>query len=203
MKRLVSDRLPKWVTHGGNNGGARVLGGRGLVQLAWLPGAGHTAWVSDWPPPVRIECEEIFGALRPRCAVEIYVPNLDHAGRPIDAHRFVDELRHEITTVTGGQTSHRTEGDFRPAGTEGLTECTVVLKTLLPTVVNDALRLWLVDLLIRFGQTATQDVVQVEIASLGYWIHTGLLRNGVDDSSNGVHGNPSSRRARRACSTAS
>jgi hypothetical protein len=159
--------------------------------------------VSDWPPPVRIECEEIFGALRPRCAVEIYVPNLDHAGRSIGAQRFVNELRHEITTVTGGQTSHRTEGDFRPAGTKGLTECTVVLKTLLPTVVNDALRLWLVDLLIRFGQTAAQDVVQVEIASLGYWIHTGLLRNCVDDSKNGVHGNHSSGRVRRACSTAS
>lgn len=203
MKRLVSDRLAKWVTTGTKNGDARVLGGRGLVQLAWLPGAGHTAWVSDWPPPVRIECEAIFGALRPRCAVEIYIPNLDHAGRLIDAHRFVDELRHEITTVTGGQTSHRTDGDFRPAGTDGLTECTVVLKTLLPTVVNDALRLWLVDLLIRFGQTAAQDVVQVEIASLGYWLHTGLLRNGVDGSSNGVNGHSSSRGARRPCSTAS
>ena len=202
MRRLGSGGLSKSVTHAAN-GDPGVLDGRNLIQLAWLPGAGHTAWVSDWPPPVRIECEEIFGALRPRAAVEIYVPNLDHAGRRIDAHRFVDELRHEITAVTGGQTSLRTDGDFRPPGTKGLSERTVVLKTLLPTVVNDALRLWVVDLLIRFGQTAAQDVVQVEITSLGYWIHTGLLRKRVEDSSNSVHGNPSSRRARRTCSTAS
>lgn len=203
MKRLTHDRLPNGVAHGAKNGDAHVLGGRGLVQLAWLPGAGHTAWVSDWPPPVRIECEAIFGALRPRCSVEIYVPNLDHAGQPIDAHRFVEELRREITAVTGGQTSYKTDGDFRPAGSDGLSECTVVLKTLLPTVVNDALRLWLVDLLIRFGRAAAQDVVQVEIASLGYWIHTGLLRNADDGPPNGVHGTPSSGRVRRACSTAS
>ena len=118
--------------------------------------------------------------MRPRCSVEIYVPNLDHAGRPIDAQRFADELRQEITRVTGGQTSYKTEGDFQPAGEVGLAESTVVLKTFLPTVVNDALRLWLVNLLVRFGHST-----------------------GVDDSNNGTHRDLSSRRLRRVCSTAS
>ena len=203
MKRPISDVLPKLVTHRASNGSARVIDVPGLVQVAWLPGAGHTAWVNDWPSAVRIECEAIIGVLRPRCSVEIYVPNLDHAGRPIDAQHFADELRQEITRVTGGQTSYKTEGDFQPVGAVGVVESTIVLKTFLPTVVNDALRLWLVDLLVRFGHSAAQDVVQVEIASHGYWIHTGLLRTGVDDSSNGIHRDLSSRRLGRVCSTAS
>ena len=200
MKRARSDALPKLRVRGASIGGARVLDARGLVQLAWLPGAGHTTWVNDWPPTVRGECEEIIGVLLPRCSVEIYVPNLDHVGRPINAKHFADELRQEITRVTGGQTSYRTDGDFNPVGAIGLVERTVVLKTFLPTVVNDALRLWLVDLLVRFGLSATQDVVQVEIASHGYWIHTGLLRTGTDDSSTGADPDLSFQRLRRVCS---
>lgn len=203
MNRPRSDALPKLRVRGASIVGARVLHARGLVQLAWLPGAGHTMWVNDWPPTVRGECEEIFGVLRPRCSVEIYVPNLDHAGKPIDAQCFADELRQEITSVTGGQTSYRTDGDFRPTGAVGLVESTVVLKTFLPTVVNDALRLWLVDLLVRFGLSAAQDVVQVEIASHGYWIHTGLLRTRADDSSNGTDPDLYSQGLGCVCSTGS
>ena len=203
MKRPLPRATPKVTGHQGESGRVHVLDSPGLVQVAWLAGAGHTAWVNEWPPAIRIECEEIIGRMQPRCSVEIYVPNLDHAGQPIDAQHFADDLRQEITRVTGGQTSYRTEGDFQPAGAVGLAESTIVLKTFFPTVVNDALRLWLVDLLVRFGLSASQDVVQVEIASHGYWIHTGLLRAGVDNASNGTHPDRLPRRLRCECSTAS
>lgn len=204
MKRPIPNATPKLLAHGTFNGGARVLDVPGSVQLAWLPGAGHTTWACDWPDPIRSECEEIIGALQSRCAVEIYVPNLDHAGQPIDARRFAEELRREIRSTTGGQTSFRSDGaDFCPPGGVGLVENTLVIKTLLPTVVNDAMRLWMVALLIRFGLAAHQDVVQVEIAGHGYWIHSSLLRTAVDPSSNGTNGDASSRRPRRVCSTAS
>ncbi|MEO7867204.1 MAG: hypothetical protein ABIU54_06170, partial [Candidatus Eisenbacteria bacterium] len=187
-------------TSGGGN--ALGLGIPTVVRVAWLPGAGHTAWVSDWPEAVREECEEILGALRPRCSVEIYVPNLDHAGNPIDANVIGDELRQLITGTTGGQTSYRTEGDFSPAGELGLVENTLVIKTFLPTVVTDALRVWFIDLLVSFGVSAAQSVVQVEISSRGYWIHTGLLR-AVADTSNGIRPQTVLRNSRRRCSTAS
>ena len=177
MKRATRRSLAGRDARYAQNGGGRHTGATsGVVKLTWLPGAGHTMWVSDWPDAIRSECEAIIGALRPRCSVEIYVPDLNYAGRPIDAKRFADELRREITRVTGGQTSYRTEGDFSPPGHVGMVENTLVIKTLLPTVVNDAMRLWVVALLVGFGLDAGQDVVQVEIESRGYWVHTGLLR---------------------------
>jgi hypothetical protein len=204
MKHPSSNATPSFVPHGKDDGGVQVLDVPGLVELAWLPGAGHTTWVCEWPDPIRSECELILGVLRPRCSVEIYVPNLDHAGQPINARQFAEELRREIRSTTGGQTSFRSdEADFCPPGGAGLVEDTLVIKTLLPTVVNDAMRLWMVSLLLRFGLVADQDVVQVEIAAHGYWIHTGLLRPGVHESSNGTNDDPSSRRPRRVCSTAS
>lgn len=203
MSRPLPRTHQKVVGHDDDHSRVLVLDSADVVQVALLAGAGHTAWVNEWPSAIRTECEEIIGRLLPRCSVEIYVPNLDHAGTPIDAQHYADELRAEITRVTGGQTSFRTEGDFRPAGTVGLVENTIVLKTFLPTVVNDALRLWLVDLLVGFGLSAAQDVVQVEIASHGYWIHTELLRGRVGDAGNGSHPDQPTRRVRRLCSIGS
>lgn len=202
MKRALAQPILAVTTHLSGGGNALGLGIPTVVRVAWLPGAGHTAWVNDWPEAVREECEEILGALRPRCSVEIYVPNLDHAGHPIDAKAIGDELRRMITGTTGGQTSYRTEGDFSPAGELGLVENTLVIKTFLPTVVNDALRVWFIDLLVSFGASAAQAVVQVEITSRGYWIHTGLLR-GAAGSSNAVGPRTAPRNLRRRCSTAS
>ncbi len=204
MKRRTPHVLPALVADRSDTGGARVLDMPGLVELAWLPGAGHTTWVCDWPDPIRSECEAIIGALQPRSSVEIYVPNLDHAGQPINARQFAEELRREIRSTTGGQTSFRSdEADFCPPGGADLVEDTLVIKTLLPTVVNDAMRLWMVALLVGYGLAADQDVVQVEIAGHGYWIHTRLLRPGGGHSSSGTNGDPSTRRPRRVCSTAS
>lgn len=157
--------------------GAPLLAGRNAVlAVERLPAAGHTAWLSQLPAEVRLECEAALGAMLPRAAVEIFVPDQDFAGRNIDASRFLDEMQREISSVIGGQTSLQASGEYFPLLGKKLSEQTVVLKTFLPTVVNDALRLWLVDLLLRFGVAAQQDVVQLQLSSSGFWFRTCVFR---------------------------
>src|SRR5690348_8158567 len=71
MKRSRADAVASFALRGASIIGVPAHGASGVVSLAWLPGAGHTAWVNHMPPAVRVECEEIIGALRPRCSVEI------------------------------------------------------------------------------------------------------------------------------------
>lgn len=153
---------------------------REVLPVERLPLAGHSAWKAHLPPEIRFECEAAFGALVPRAAVELYVPDQDYAGRRIETATILEDLQREVSAVIGGQTSFQACGEYFPLAGRKLAEQTVVLTTFLPTVVNDELRVWLIGLLLRFGVSAQQDVVQVQIASSGYWLHTGLLRERPD-----------------------
>jgi hypothetical protein len=146
------------------------------VRTVWLLGAGHTALDCDWPEALRTECEELLGALTPRAAVETYVPDRDYLGRHIDGRKFAEGLRIEIKRVTGGQTTIRTDADFSPHGRPELVEITLVVKTFMPTVVSDGLRMWFIDLVIDLGLRADQDVILIEVSGHSYWIKAGLLR---------------------------
>jgi hypothetical protein len=167
---------------------ARQRKANGVLPIAALPGlvverlplAGHARWKTYLPTEIRLECEAALGAMIPRCTVELYVPDQDFAGRKIDVARFLDELQREVSAVVGGQTSLQANGEYFPLLGQKLSERTVVLKTFLPTIVNDELRLRLLELLLRFGVAAQQDVVQTQIASSGFSFHTGLLRERPD-----------------------
>jgi hypothetical protein len=122
------------------------------------------------------------------------VPNKDHIGRVFHALRFADELRDRIKRTTGGQTTYHTDGDFCPPGHPELQEKTLVIKTFLPTVVTDDVRLQFVDMFVDFGRRAAQDVVQVEICSHGFWLYTGLFRE-LGPTLNGTNGKGALRRS--------
>jgi hypothetical protein len=132
-----------------------------------------------------------------------HVSDQDHSGREVNGQAFAEKPRAEIVAVLGGLTSYEATGDYAPVGEAGLVERTVVLKSFMPTVLSDGLRLCLVNLLVEYGCAADQDVVLVEIASHAYWLQTGLLRGDVGGSSNGASRNGSSRNGARTCSTAS
>jgi len=130
---------------------------------------------SHLPLPLRAECEAVWRALRPRVAVEVFVPSRDFTGRPIRANRHADRLRREITRIIGGQTTARTDGEYCPPGGAPMHERTLVIRTFLPTVVSDGLRQWLVELVVEFGLDAHQEVVLVAVGAEGYWLHTRLV----------------------------
>jgi len=54
-------------------------------------------------------------------------------------------------------------------------ENTFVLETFLPKTLVDSIPERLLSLYVEFGYVANQDVVQVEVCHLAYWLPTGLL----------------------------
>ena len=111
----------------------------------------------------------------PRGRVCLYVTDRDRSARLIERDRLVATLRAKIRSVTGGQTSYLASGDYiSPAGI-AMDEATCVLEIFCPVVLTNAIRDQLVEIFVDFGLSANQEVVQVSVLGLAYWIPTGLL----------------------------
>lgn len=133
-------------------------------------------WFATLPLGMRYEAEDLFGALRPRVAFAPHVPDQDFRGEAIPALELSEALRADITATTGGLTECDARGAFRtPAGLV-LKQGVLVIKSFLPRLVFDSMRVRLLDLVIEFGIRANQDSVLVEVCGRGYFLATRLLR---------------------------
>ena len=121
------------------------------------------------------ECALMRTAMVARCRVCLYVTDHDRANEVIAVDALVCTLRALIREITGGQTMYHAVGDYVPPVGVAMDEDTRVLEIFLPKVLTDSIRDRLTNLFIWFGYSTNQEVVQVSVRDLAYWLPTGLL----------------------------
>jgi len=128
-----------------------------------------------FPADLVRECTLMRAAMVPRCGVCLYVSDRDRTNACFTLDELVPAMRARIREITGGQTTYHAAGDYVPPIGVAMDEDTRVLETFLPKALTGSIRDRLTNLCIWFGCSTNQEVVQVSVRDLAYWLPTGLL----------------------------
>ena len=122
-----------------------------------------------WTLSNPIVCTGFIEALMPNIVIEVCVPNQDCDGLAFPQLEHVSKFHSLFAKLCGGHAPPVIgPGHYRPSGSEGSNENTIVVKACLPEVVTEGVRYQLLAAILSFGEETRQQEVLVIIGGFGH-----------------------------------
>lgn len=122
---------------------------------------------------MRRELEQIGPYLEPGVLVRVFIPSLDHSGRPLAVRDLAAKVATQLVEITKGATIFSGWGLWNNGGVAPLREPVEILETYLPATLDDDNRDRVLQIFNTLVRVAQQEVLLIVVGDKSFFVSDG------------------------------